>query len=184
MLLPLLFVVERCYAACVWARISSNNSVSAVCWPRKLRVTVIVGVGACSMFGINRPPIWGWSIVCGEKKSYVWQSDIRAASYSSNRKTKRRAGCILHSVKIYMTDKNGCTYPLAKQGRPGYNIPIRCGVIRCVGALSPAQAVESANSLQLPLFCFLSIVYHAEYLLSIYNILKLDIFLDLRIYLN
>lgn len=28
---------------------------------------------------------------------------------------------VSYTASKYMTDKNGCTYPLAKQGRPGYN---------------------------------------------------------------
>ena len=43
----------------------------------------------------------------------------------------------------------------------------RCGVIRCVGGASPAQVQGSANSLVLPLFLFLPVLYYRTNVLSI-----------------
>ena len=57
-----------------------------------------------------------------------------------------------------------------KRGRLGI-VPLGGGgVIHCVGALSPAQALGSWPSSKLPLFCFLMLVYQQEIYMSIRNI--------------
>ena len=60
---------------------------------------------------------------------------------------------ILHGVKTIMTNQTGLHVRLQKRDRLSieYNIPMLCGEIRCVGALSPAQALRSWPSSKLPL---------------------------------
>ena len=64
--------------------------------------------------------------------------------------------------------------PLAKRELNGYNTPKRCGFVRCVGALSPAQALGSWPSSKLPLFFFLIQLYHERIYMSIYFVYILD----------
>ena len=79
---------------------------------------------------------------------------------------------ILHGVKTIMTNQTGLHVRLQKRDRLSieYNIPMLCGEIRCVGALSPAQALRSWPSSKLPLFCFLMLVYQREIYISTKNI--------------
>ena len=80
---------------------------------------------------------------------------------------------ILHGVKTIMTNQTD-SHAIVKGGRPGIVPPGGGGVIHCVGALSPAQALRSWPSSKLPLFFFLCLLYYACIYMSIYFIYILD----------